>query len=222
MIRATTQVSPSMDIFIPRYPLDSVLTDEPGSTVQSPTHMGYSNFPSSTLQPNQQRGSRLRAASASLPLGLDLRNQFRSGVGSGNLQPTVHSPGPRTSSSNQIGGVSSSYTASFPSAPLTAPVDFSLPRTPGFRSSGADYSMPQMSAPIAPPNDFSQAFQASMNNSSTRTPMRDTFGGGPLNQNSGERNDDYNQDPMGLKRKRSFSGSSTANNTSTAAYGNTA
>jgi hypothetical protein len=83
-----------------------------------------------------------------------------------------------------------------------------------------------MSAPIAPPNDFSQAFQASMNNSSTRTPMRDTFGGGPLNmsqnQNSGDRNDDYNQDPMGLKRKRSFSGSSTANNTSTAAYGSTA
>jgi len=167
----------------------------------------------------------MRAASASLPLGLDLRNQFRSSVGSGNIQPAAHSPGPRTPTT-QIGGVSSSYTGSFPSAPLTAPVDFSLPRTPGFRSSGADYSMPQMSAPIAPPNDFSQAFQASMNSSSTRTPMRDTFGGGPLslgqNQNSGDRNDDYSQDPMGLKRKRSFTGTATANNTTSTAYSSTA
>jgi hypothetical protein len=196
-----------------------------GSTVQSPTHM-YSNFQSSSLQPNQQRGSRLRAASASLPLGLDLRNQFRSStVGSGNPQPSAHSPGPRTPTS-QFGGVSSSYTASFPSAPLTAPVDFSLPRTPGFRSSGADYSMPQMSAPIAPPNDFSQAFQASMSSSNARTPMRDTFGGGPLsigqNQNSTDRTDDYSQDPMGLKRKRSFTGSATANSATTAAYSSTA
>ncbi|KAK4453646.1 pah2 homeobox protein encoded by the pah2 protein [Podospora aff. communis PSN243] len=196
-----------------------------GSTVQSPTHM-YSSFQSSSLQPNQQRGSRLRAASASLPLGLDLRNQFRSStVGSGNPQPSAHSPGPRTPTS-QFGGVSSSYTASFPSAPLTAPVDFSLPRTPGFRSSGADYSMPQMSAPIAPPNDFSQAFQASMSSSNARTPMRDTFGGGPLNigqnQNSTDRTDDYSQDPMGLKRKRSFTGSATANSTTTAAYSSTA
>jgi hypothetical protein len=185
----------------------------------------YSNFQSSSLQPNQQRGSRLRAASASLPLGLDLRNQFRSTVGSGNLQPSAHSPGPRTPSTSQLGGVSSSYTASFPSAPLTAPVDFSLPRTPGFRSSGADYSMPQMSAPIAPPNDFSQAFQASMSSSNVRTPMRDTFGGGPLsigqNQNSTDRTDDYSQDPMGLKRKRSFTGSANANST-TAAYSSTA
>ncbi|KAK1829612.1 homeobox-leucine zipper protein HDG5 [Podospora conica] len=196
-----------------------------GNNVQSPTHMGYSNFQSSSLQPNHQRGSRMRAASASLPLGLDLRNQYRSGVGSANMQSAAHSPGPRTPTTSHIGGVSSSYTASFPSAPLTAPVDFSLPRTPGFRTSGADYSMPQMSAPIAPPTDFSQAFQASMSNNSSRTPMRDTFGGGPLSmgqsQNSGERNDDYSQDPMGLKRKRSYPGSSSTNNTPSAPYGTT-
>lgn len=86
--------------------------------------------------------------------------------------------------------------------------------------------MPQMSAPIAPPNDFSQAFQASMSSSNARTPMRDTFGGGPLglgqNQNSGERTDDYTQDPMGLKRKRSFTGTTPTNTTTTAAYGTTA
>ncbi|GAB1314279.1 hypothetical protein MFIFM68171_04489 [Madurella fahalii] len=189
-----------------------------GSTVQSPTHMNYPNFQSSNLQANQQRNSRLRAASASLPLGLDLRTQFRSAIGSGNMQSAAHSPGPRTSSTPQLGGVSSSYTASFPSAPLTAPVDYSLPRTPGYRSSAADYSMSQLSAPIAPPNDFSQAFQA-------RTPMRDSFGGSALglghqSQNSGDRGDDFSQDPLGMKRKRSFPGTSSATATG-AGYGST-
>lgn len=204
-------------------PYDS--TNYSSSTVQSPTHMNYPNFQSSSMQQNQQRSSRMRAASASLPMGLDLRTQFRSAVGSGGMQPTAHSPGSRTNSTPQLGGASSSYTASFPSAPLTAPVDFSLPRTPGYRSSANDYSMPQMSAPIAPPNDFSQAFQASMNNSSSRTPMRDTFGGGPLglgqNQSSGDRGDDYSQDPLGMKRKRSFTASSSTANTG-AAYGSAA
>ncbi len=55
--------------------------------------------------------------------------------------------------------------------------------------------------------------------------MRDSFGGGPLNmgqnQNTGDRNEDYSQDPMGLKRKRSFTGTTTSNSTSTGAYGTT-
>ncbi|KAK3326524.1 hypothetical protein B0H66DRAFT_163120 [Apodospora peruviana] len=207
-----------------------------GSTVQSPTHMGYSNFQSSSLQNSQQRNSRLRAASASLPLGLDLRTQFRS-VSSAGLQPSAHSPGgSRSGPTSQLGGsVSSSYTGSFPSAPLTAPHDFSLPRTPGFRSSGADYSMPQMSAPIAPPNDFSQAFQSMGNSNSTRTPTRDTF---PLGQNHshsqnnhqsnsvGDRSvsDDFSTDPLGMKRKRSFTGAggtaSSSASTGQTTYGN--
>ncbi|KAK4127382.1 hypothetical protein N657DRAFT_564825 [Parathielavia appendiculata] len=193
------------------------------STVHSPSH--YSSFQSSSLQASHQRNSRLRAASASLPLGLDLRTQFRSAIGPGSLQASTHSPGPRTSSTTQLGGVSSSYTGSFPSAPLSAPVDFSLPRTPGYRTSTTDYSMPQMSAPIAPPNDFSQAFQASMSTSSTRTPMRDTFGGSALglgqSQNSGERSDDFS-DPLGMKRKRSFTGGSSATTAGPGAYGSTA
>ncbi|KAL2020005.1 hypothetical protein VTK56DRAFT_9005 [Thermocarpiscus australiensis] len=198
-----------------------------GSTVQSPTHMSYHNFQSSSLQTSQQRGPRLRAASASLPLSLDLRTQqFRSAIGSGSLQSTAHSPGARTSSTPQLGGVSSTYTASFPSAPLTAPVDFSLPRTSGFRASGTDYSIPQLSAPIAPPTDFSQAFQASLTSSSARTPIRDTFGVGPLglgqSHSSGDhRSDNYSQDPLSMKRKRSFTGTSSATTTGTGAYGST-
>lgn len=80
--------------------------------------------------------------------------------------------------------------------------------------------MSQLSAPIAPPNDFSQAFQA-------RTPMRDSFGGSALglghqSQNAGDRGDDFSQDPLGMKRKRSFPGVSSATATGTGAYGSTA
>ncbi|KAH6626319.1 hypothetical protein B0J18DRAFT_408658 [Chaetomium sp. MPI-SDFR-AT-0129] len=202
-----------------------------GSTVQSPNH--YSNFQSSSLQANQQRNSRLRAASASLPLGLDLRTQFRPAIGSGGLPTSPHSPASRTASTPQLGGgVSSSYTGSFPSAPLTAPVDFSLPRTSAYhhRAPTTDYSIPQMSAPIAPPNDFSQAFQASLSgSSSTRTPMRDSFGapgsggGGPLGLGQGpgpDRSDEYS-DPLGMKRKRSFTNPVPAT-TSAGAYGSAA
>lgn len=68
--------------------------------------------------------------------------------------------------------------------------------------------MPQMSAPIAPPHDFTQALHGSMNGSSSRTSMRDSFGSGPLSmgqgQGSNEKSDEHSQDGLsGLKRKRS-------------------
>jgi hypothetical protein len=199
------------------------------SNVQSPTGMNYPNLQSPSLQQAPQSRARLRAASATLPLGLDLRNQYRS-VGSA-LQSPSHSTTPRANTGSQYGS-STNYTASFPSAPLTAPIDFSLPRTSGIRSGVQDYSMPQMSAPIAPPNDFSQAFHASMSGGGSRTPMRESFGGGPLGisgtQNE-QRNDDYGQDMNGshaMKRKRSFGplpGSGPAPSASSApqAYGST-
>ncbi|KAL1881888.1 hypothetical protein Daus18300_000942 [Diaporthe australafricana] len=117
-------------------------------------------------------------------------------------QQSVYQPseGLSGSPSTTLGGYESSTYAGFPTAPLTAPSDFSLPRTPGFPTRPHDYSMTQMSAPIAPPNDFSQAFHASMGHTS-RTPMRDQFGGGPLGDSSG---DDYGGPGGELKRKRSF------------------
>ncbi|KAI1100729.1 hypothetical protein F4804DRAFT_35000 [Jackrogersella minutella] len=174
----------------------------------SPTNINYSSL----QQPSQTR-SRLRAASATLPLGLDLRHQYRGPMPtSQGLQSPSHSSTPRVATTAPYGS-SSAYTTSFPSAPLTAPIDFPLSRTPGInRTSVQDYSMPQMSAPIAPSHDFTQALHGSMSNSSTRTPMRDTFGGGPLGVNQGqgssERSEDYAQEGLGgsgsgLKRKRS-------------------
>ncbi|KAK1983098.1 homeobox domain-containing protein [Colletotrichum cereale] len=182
------------------------------SSTSSPPSMNYSSF-------SQGQPSRLRSRASSGTLGLDLRNQYRP-VGSG--QSASHGSAPRSTSTQFA--TTSAYSSSFPSAPLTAPVDFSLPRTPGPRSSGVhDYSMPQMSAPIAAPHDFSQAFHASMSSSNARTPMRDTFGGGgPMpthheNQqtNSSEyqptkRADDYGNDFAALRRQRSYSGGAPA------------
>ncbi|KAI0444609.1 hypothetical protein F4803DRAFT_245584 [Xylaria telfairii] len=170
------------------------------------TNINYSSL----QQPSQSR-SRLRAASATLPLGLDLRHQYRSFSSSHSLQPPSHSSTPRTASTVPY-GTSSSYSMSFPSAPLTAPMDFSLSRTPSIRSTIQDYSMPQMSAPIAPPHDFTQALHGNIASSSSRTPMRDTFSGGPLtigqSQGSNEKTEEHSQDGLGgpnagLKRKRS-------------------
>ncbi|RYP02005.1 hypothetical protein DL764_006010 [Monosporascus ibericus] len=143
----------------------------------SPTNINYSSVQAPTLQQPQHNRSRLRAASANLPLGLDLRHhQYRPGHG---LQPSNHSSTPRAASTSPYGNPNT-YTTGYPSAPLTAPVDFSLPRTPSVRTSVPDYSPPQMSAPIAPPQDFTAALHGNMGSPHARTPMRDSFGGGPL------------------------------------------
>ncbi|KAI1776310.1 hypothetical protein F4818DRAFT_376676 [Hypoxylon cercidicola] len=193
----------------------SSLNYESGSYSTSGVQSSPTNINYSSLQQPPQNRSRLRAASANLPLGLDLRHQYR--PSSHSLQSPSHSSTPRVATTTPYGS-SSSYTSSFPSAPLTAPIDFPLSRTPGINRSVQDYSMPQMSAPIAPSQDFTQALHGShgsMGSSSTRTPMRDTFGGGPLGisqgQGSNERSEDYSQEGLsgsgtGLKRKRnSFS-----------------
>jgi hypothetical protein len=166
------------------------------SIQSSPTHINYSSLNSATLQPPQN--SRLRAATATLPLGLDLRTQYRSVSSGHNLPATGHST-PRATSATPY---TTTYTTSFPSAPLTAPIDFTQPRTAGIRSAH-DYSMPQMSAPIAPPPDFTQALHANMSAPSTRTPMRDSFA---HSQSPTERAEEFGQDSFGgLKRKRSYS-----------------
>lgn len=150
--------------------------------------MGYPNFSSNSFLNSQQNRSRMRASSATLPLGLDL-----------SAQRPFSGPQPvrsATSPTQRHAVTSAPYSTGFPPAPLTAPSDFNLPRTPGYPTRPNEYSIPQMSAPIAPPNDFSQAFQASMT-SSARTPMRDSF-------MPGERtNGDYGAPGGELKKKPS-------------------
>ncbi|KXJ92754.1 hypothetical protein Micbo1qcDRAFT_50819 [Microdochium bolleyi] len=145
-----------------------------GSYISSSTNINYSSVPPPSLQqPQRSRSTRLRAATASLPLGLDLRNQYRPMVTTQGLQPP-HSAVVQRHNPPTPYGISSS----FPSAPLTAPVDYTQPRTPGVRPPGIDsYSYPQMSAPIAAPADFGHAMQSGNSIAATsRTPMRDSFG----------------------------------------------
>jgi hypothetical protein len=180
--------------------------------------MGYSGYQSSSIPPNAANRSRMRAASASgVPLNLDLRTQFRS---SHSMQPSIHSPGARPNGTTGL-AVSTSYTPSYSSGPLTSPIDYSR-----YRTSGPDYSsMTQMSAPIAPPSDFSSAFQASMGggSSSSRSSIRDGYGSGAMGLGQGQgppdRQDDYSHDALGMHRKRSFTGPVSASATAPPPYG---
>ena len=162
------------------------------------------NYPG-TQQSSQPR-SRLRAASATLPLNLDLRNQYRS-TSSTRRSPSHIGSGRSATSVSQYADPSI-YTTSYPPAPLTAPMDFSPPRPSNAKPHGQEYSNAQTSAPITAPSDFSQALHGSVSNQTSRTPMRDSFGSGALGYNqSEERNDSFGDTlsgPASWKRDRSF------------------
>ncbi|ROT39248.1 hypothetical protein SODALDRAFT_294606, partial [Sodiomyces alkalinus F11] len=173
-----------------------------GHTIRSPSNMNYPGYQSPNMPQTSQGKLRGRASSATFPLGLDLRNQYR------HPNASAQSPGPHPNSAGG-GGDSNTYSAGFPSAPLTAPLDFSFSRTPGSGANMQDYSMPQLSAPMAPPSDFSQAFHGGSATNSGRTPMRENFGAGhlgPGDQRAG--GDEYGSSDFGhgssLKRKRGF------------------
>ncbi|KAH6686372.1 hypothetical protein F5X68DRAFT_191370 [Plectosphaerella plurivora] len=188
-----------------------------GLEYESSHSMNYPGYQSSSLQPTTQSRLRSRAASATLPLGLDLRNQYRSSHSTLSSSSHATSRDASSAASQFTGTSATTFSSSFPSAPLTAPIDFTMPRTPASATHSGrpgvhDFSMPQMSAPIAPPNDFAQAFDA-------RTPMRDTFASGDhhgVEQHRGGNafGGEYSTSSA-LKRKRSF----TVPGTSTSATG---
>lgn len=131
------------------------------TAVHSPPHMAYatSHGPSISLQQSSPSAmSRLRASSSAFPPSLDLRNQYRTLPSQPNAIATPRS-----------GTFSNAFSGGFASAPLAAPVDFSLPRTSADASSqgNRDFNIPQLSAPMAPPMDFSNAYNAS-NTSTSR------------------------------------------------------
>ena len=109
--------------------------------------------------------SRLRAASSAYPPGLDLRNQYRT-LPSQHNSPHGVPPTPRSSS------FANAFTGGYASAPLAAPVDFTLPRTPIDGGQGPrDFNIPQLSAPMAPPTDFQSAYNSTL--SPVRAPQGD-------------------------------------------------
>ena len=149
----------------------------------SPTHITYS--PShgpgaSSLQQTQSPSamSRIRAASSAFPPGLDLRTQYRPISGQNNSSNGMPAT-PRSSS------FANAFTGGYASAPLTAPVDFQLPRTP-IDGGHRDFNIPQLSAPMAPPQDFSNAYNSNL------SPVRGQQGDRDFG-NQGQNNGDGSQ-----------------------------
>lgn len=120
--------------------------------------------------------SRLRAASSAFPSGLNLRNQYRTHPAQNN---TPVPPAPRHHS------FSSTFSTGYSSAPLTAPVDFSLPRTPESGQTRRDFSIPQLSAPMAPPPDFQSAYASALSPTRTQHGDRDFNNQGSSTGDSG-------------------------------------
>lgn len=135
----------------------------------SPSNRGAS---ASLHQSSPSAMSRLRAASGTFPPGLDLRNQYRTLPSQGNNHGLST---PRSSS------FANAFTGGYPSAPLSAPVDFSLPRTPN--PNQRDFNIPQLSAPIATPQDFSNAYNSSLSPNQAQHGEQEY---GNQGQNSGE------------------------------------
>lgn len=123
----------------------------------SPTHLTYPTSHPVTNQPSTPpaAASRYRSSSsAAFPSGLDLRNQYRS-VSSQSPNQGI----PATARASSFASAFSS--GGFQSAPLMAPAEFHIPRTPA-EAGPRDYHLSQLSAPMAPPPDFAAAYSQSM------------------------------------------------------------
>lgn len=129
-----------------------MLTCEDSNPNFSPSHVAYSTSQAPALQTLSV--PRYRTASLAFPSGLDLPNHFRALPSQNTNQ--VMPPTPRATS------YSGAYNSGgFPSAPLLAPREFQIPRTPVDREP-KDYAVPQLSAPMAPSQDFSTAYDQNL------------------------------------------------------------
>jgi hypothetical protein len=152
-----------------------------GANLQhSPTPMTYSSSHGtggSTLQQSSPSPmSRLRATSAAtFPSSLDLPNQYRPMT---NQASSPH----RLPATPRSGSFTNAFTGGFSSAPLTAPVDFSLPRIDG---GTRDFNIAQLSAPMAPPQDFSNAYNSNLSPARGQHSDRDFSNQGQTNGDPG-------------------------------------
>lgn len=120
----------------------------------SPTNLTYPTSQPGNAMPSTPVVPRFRSASSVFPSGLDLRNQYRTIPAQSSNQGM-----PRTPRTTSFASAFSS--GGFQSAPLMAPAEFQMPRTP-IDAGPRDYHMSQLSAPMAPPQDFSAAYSQSM------------------------------------------------------------
>lgn len=109
--------------------------------LQNPS--SHITYPPAQTPSNSDGMSRLRASSTSaFPANSSM--QYRA-------MPAQESPPQRLPNKPRPAPFTSQFSG-FQSAPLTAPVDFNLPRTP------ANFETAQMSAPMAPPPEFGEAY----------------------------------------------------------------
>jgi hypothetical protein len=123
------------------------------NTHTSPTRVAYPTSQPSQQQSSVRTDSRFNSSSATFTTRLDQRTQYRNQVAQ---QLNSHSVPPSTvrETFNSTFDVSSS---GFPSAPLSPPSEFQLPRAP-IDIGSRDYHMNQMSASMAPQHDFTSAY----------------------------------------------------------------
>ncbi|OBU00543.2 hypothetical protein VE01_01008 [Pseudogymnoascus verrucosus] len=127
----------------------------PNSNIHtSPSHLTYPTSHPANTQPSTPPVSRYRANSATFPSGLDLRSQYRSVSSQSPNQPI-----PATARAATFASAFSS--GGFQSAPLMAPAEFHIPRTP-IDAGPREYHLSQLSAPMAPAADFAAAYSQSM------------------------------------------------------------
>lgn len=172
------------------------------SAFHSPTGLEYSSLPQ-----NSRNRPRLRAASATFPLSLETRGDYR---------PPMTSHSPVHAYSGRSAGVSSQYTSpsihttSYPPAPLTAPISMSHQRPSSSRDATQDHAESQLSAPLNVPAEFSGATGHPAGTPHAAVlPMKDPFAGGstPYGHASGrEKQTTFDSEVGGdlLQRKSSF------------------
>lgn len=166
-----------------------------------PTGLEYSGMQNGRNRP------RLRASSATFPLSLETRGDYR---------PPMSSHSPVHAYTGRNAGVASQYTSpsihttSYPPAPLTAPISMSHSRPSSARDAAQDHTESQLSAPLNVPSEFAGAAgHPSVTSHSISSPMKDPFTGGSSPYgHSREKQTDYDNELGGdmLQRKSNFAG----------------
>jgi hypothetical protein len=170
------------------------------SAFHSPTGLEYSNVPHTS-----QNRPRLRAASATFPLSLDVRHEYRPPMPS---QSPVHAYSARNPGTSSQYTSPTIYTTSYPPAPLTAPINMSQQRTSNPRDTAQDQTDPKLNATLNGPNEYpgTNSHNAAASHAGV-SPSKDTFTGGQNTYGqSQEKQHDYGDGIGGSdpQRKASF------------------
>lgn len=157
------------------------------------------------MQQGSRDRPRLRAASATFPLSLETRGEYRPPMPT---QSPVHAYSGRSAGASSQYTSPSIYTTSYPPAPLTAPISMSHQRPSSSRDTAHEHSEAQLSAPLNAPSEFHGATgNPTVTPHSATSPIKEPFISGqmPYGQTH-EKQPGYDNEVGGdmLQRKSSF------------------